>query len=74
MCLSIPARILEIDGDTAKADCGGNLVTCNLSLVEAPKVGDYVLIHAGFAIQKYDEREARETLALLREALRDETA
>ena len=72
MCLSIPAKILEINGDTARADCGGNLVTCNLSLVEAPQVGEYVLVHAGFAIQKYDEREALEVLDLLREAL-DET-
>ena len=69
MCLSIPAKVLEVKGDVARADVGGNVVECNLALTDDAAVGDYVLVHAGFAIQKYDEDEALEVLAMLREAL-----
>ena len=69
MCLAVPAKILEINGDSARADCGGNVVECNLALIDDAQVGDYVLVHAGFAIQKYEEQEALEILELLREAL-----
>lgn len=69
MCLSVPARLIEKNDLQGVADVDGNRVEVNLSLVADAEVGDYVLVHAGFAIQKYDEQEALETLQLLREAL-----
>ena len=68
MCLSIPARLIEVDGAAGKVDADGNVIQVDLSLVEEAKAGDYVLVHAGFAIERYDEAEALATLALLREA------
>lgn len=68
MCLAIPARVIEVNGDLAKVDFGGVVREVNVSLVDA-KVGDYVLVHAGYAIQVLDEKEARETLDLWRELL-----
>ena len=69
MCLAIPARVTSVDGDKAKVDFGeGVLRDVNVSLVE-PKVGDYVLVHAGYAIQKMEEKEALETLELWNEVL-----
>jgi len=67
MCLSIPARILERDGSRGTVDFDGLRSTVNLSMVPAANPGDYVLIHAGMAIQVYDAAEAEETLQLLRE-------
>lgn len=64
MCLAIPAKILEIDGTRAKVDYGGTVREANLSLIESPKVGEYVVVHAGYAIQKLDAAEAEETLEL----------
>lgn len=67
MCLAIPGRILSISGEAAKVDFGGGTVReVDVSLVEA-KVGDYVLVHAGYAIQVLDEEAAEETLKLWRE-------
>ncbi|MEM1507630.1 MAG: HypC/HybG/HupF family hydrogenase formation chaperone [Candidatus Bathyarchaeia archaeon] len=68
MCLAIPARVIEVNGDLAKADFGGVVREVNISLVDA-KVGDYILVHAGYAIQVLDEKEANETLELWREIL-----
>lgn len=68
MCLAMPAKILSIDGDEAEVDFGGAVKRTNVSMVDA-KVGEYVIIHAGFAIQKVDEEEARETLRLWNEFL-----
>ncbi len=67
MCLAIPAQITAIDGTTANLDMAGNAITADLSMVPDAKVGDYIIAHAGFAIQIYDTKEALETLALLRE-------
>ncbi len=67
MCLSIPAQVISIEGDVAQASVGGTIVTAGLQLVEDVKVGDYVLIHTGFALQKISEEEARETLQTIRE-------
>jgi hydrogenase expression/formation protein HypC len=64
----MPAKILSIDGDEAEVDFGGAIRKTNVSMVDA-KVGEYVIIHAGFAIQKVDEEEARETLQLWNEFL-----
>jgi len=69
MCLAIPAKVMEVSGTKAKVDFGeGVLREVNVSLVEA-KVGDYVLVHAGYAIQVLSREEALETLRLWREIL-----
>ena len=66
MCLAVPAEIKSIDGNIGEADFGGVKSSVNLSLVEA-NVGDYVIVHAGFAIHSLVEEEAKKNLALLRE-------
>jgi hydrogenase expression/formation protein HypC len=64
MCLAIPAKVMNLHGDKASVDFGqGVLREVNVTLVEA-KVGDYVLVHAGYAIQVIEEQEAKETLSL----------
>lgn len=69
MCLAIPAKVVNRKGDKAKVDFGeGVLREVNVALVEA-RVGDYVLVHAGYAIQVLDEKEALETLLLWNEVL-----
>ena len=67
MCLAIPAKVLEIDGNVAQVELGGIVRPIALDLCPDVSVGDYVLIHTGFAIQRMDEGEAKETLDLLRE-------
>ncbi len=67
MCLSIPAKIISIEGSTAEVSAGGATFNAGLQMVENVKVGDYILLHAGFAIQKISEDEAAETLMLLKE-------
>ena len=64
MCLAIPAKVMKLEGDKANVDFGqGVLREVNVSLVEA-KIGDYVLVHAGYAIQVIEESDALETLSL----------
>ncbi len=65
MCLAIPARIESIDGDRAVADIRGLKRRIGLALLPNAAIGEYVLLHAGFAIQRIDEREAEETYRLL---------
>lgn len=72
MCLSIPAKILSIDGDKARVSLGGAEYNAALNLVDDVKIGDYVLLHSGFAIQKIDEKEAKETMQLLNEIIQKE--
>jgi hydrogenase expression/formation protein HypC len=73
MCLAIPGKVVSIDGDNADIDFGGVIKQTNVSMVEA-KVGDWVVIHAGFAIEIMDDEEAEETLKLWNEVLdHDET-
>ena len=67
MCLAVPAKVISIDGIIAQADMMGNMTSADISLLEKVHVGDYIMVHAGFAIQKYDEDEAKATLDLLRE-------
>jgi hydrogenase expression/formation protein HypC len=67
MCLSIPAKILSIDGSMAEVSAGGAIFKAGLHMIENAAVGEYVLLHAGFAIQKINEKEAAETLKLLDE-------
>jgi len=69
MCLAIPAEVLEIKGKTAKVDFGeGVLREVNVMLVDA-EVGEYVLVHAGYAIQVIDRKAAEETLRMWEEIL-----
>jgi len=74
MCLAIPVKVLRIEGQSAEVELGGNLTTADLSLLEEVKVGDYVILHAGIAIQKYDREEAEQTLELIRQIAGGETA
>ncbi|MBA7628424.1 Hydrogenase maturation factor HypC [subsurface metagenome] len=67
MCLAIPARIVELEGDKAVVDAMGNRWKARTTLLPEAKLGDLVLIHAGFAISLVDEEEARETWQLLAE-------
>ena len=67
MCLAIPTLITSIEGTTAQAEIGGVERTISLALTPEARVGDYVLIHTGFAIGVVDEEEAQETLRLLEE-------
>ena len=68
MCLAVPAKILEITPDQlATVDFGGVQRIISVQLLPEARVGDYVLIHTGFAIGLIDEAEAKATLALLRE-------
>jgi hydrogenase expression/formation protein HypC len=68
MCLAIPSRIVKINNEMATIDVDGVQRQASLLLLEEPAVGDWVIVHAGFAIHKIDEAVALETLQLLREA------
>jgi hydrogenase expression/formation protein HypC len=68
MCLAIPSKITRIENHMAVIDVDGVQRECSLLLLEDAQVGDYVIVHAGFAISKIDETAALETLALLKEA------
>lgn len=68
MCLGIPAKVIQIEeSKIGKVDYMGTKIKTNLILLEDVKVGDWVIVHAGFAISKLDEEEAQETFSLLRE-------
>jgi hydrogenase expression/formation protein HypC len=67
MCLALPMRITAVDGAVATIVAEGLEQRCSVMLVPQAKVGDYVLVHAGFAINLVDEAEAEETYELLRE-------
>jgi hydrogenase expression/formation protein HypC len=68
MCLAIPGKVVSIEGNIAVIDFGGVQRETNISLVEV-KAGDYVIVHAGFAIQTVDELDAMETIKLWEELL-----
>ena len=68
MCLAIPSKIIKIKDNMATIDVDGVQREASLLLLESPKVGDYVIVHAGFAINKINEEHALESLNLLREA------
>lgn len=73
MCLAIPAKVMSVKADTAQVDFGeGVLREVNVALVTV-NVGDYVLVHAGYAIQVLDEKEALETLRLWNDILNVQT-
>ncbi len=68
MCLAIPGKVVSVDGNIAVIDFGGVKRETNISLVEV-RPGDYVIVHAGFAIQAVDELDALETIKLWEELL-----
>jgi len=74
MCLAVPMKLIKIDGTTGVAEIDGVKRNVNLSFIEKPEIGDYLIIHAGFAIQTLDEEEAQENIKLIKEmwALEDD--
>ena len=66
MCVAIPGKVVEIDGTTAKVDFNGNTVKVNTGLIE-PRVGQYVLVHAGCAIEVMEKEQAQELIDLFRD-------
>ena len=73
MCLGIPAKVIQIDeSDLGKVDYLGTRGMTNFALLENVKVGDWVIVHAGFAISKLNEEEARETFSILKEMAENE--
>ena len=67
MCLAVPAQVISLAGQEAEVDFGGVRRRISVALTPEVRVGDYVLIHTGFAISVLDEQEARETLKLFQE-------
>jgi hydrogenase expression/formation protein HypC len=67
MCIGIPMQLRARDGDLGTVEQGGLTHQVSLALLEEAEVGDYLLVHAGFAISRLDPEEAGETLALLRQ-------
>ena len=67
MCLGIPMKITGISGSSATVELGGLKSEADVQFIEDVKPGDYVIVHAGFAIQKLDEAEAEKTLRLVEE-------
>lgn len=70
MCLAIPGKVVEIvdaENHIAKVEIGGVRRSVNIGMLDDVKIGEYVLVHVGFAMSKIDEKEAGETLRLLRE-------
>jgi hydrogenase expression/formation protein HypC len=70
MCLAVPAKVAEINGNEAVLDYGGVKRKANISMLSEVMVGDYVLVHVGYAISKMDKDEASETLKLWDELLK----
>lgn len=66
MCIAMPGKILSLDGNKAKADFNGNIVDINTGVVEA-KVGDYVLVHAGCAIEVMEKERAQELIDIFQD-------
>lgn len=75
MCLAVPMEVLEIEGNRAWVSAGGTRRQIRLDIIdERPGVGDYVIVHAGFAIHRIDEEVAKETLEMFKEMLSYETS
>lgn len=66
MCIAMPGKIISMEGNHAKADFSGNIVNVNTGIVDA-KVGDYVLVHAGCAIEVMEKDKAQELMDLFAE-------
>jgi hydrogenase expression/formation protein HypC len=65
MCLAVPVKIISVEGDQAEVDIGGVGRKVSIALTPEARVGDYVLLHTGYALNVLDEEEAQETLSLL---------
>ena len=65
MCLGIPMKIVRIEGDDAFVSAGGLKRKANISLLKGARVGEYILVHAGFAIEKVKSKEAKATLRVI---------
>lgn len=65
MCVATPLKVMEIAGDSAKVGASGMELTVGLDLVDDVSVGDYVIVHAGYAIQRLSAEDAEETLLIL---------
>jgi hydrogenase expression/formation protein HypC len=70
MCLAIPMKLIQKKENNGKVETGGVVYDVNLTLVPDAGIGDYLLIHAGFAIEKIDQAEAQKTLDLFQEMYR----
>lgn len=71
MCIAIPGKIISVEGQHAKVDFSGNVVNVNVGLIE-PKVGQYVLVHAGCAIEVMEKDKADELFSLFAELEEEE--
>ncbi len=69
MCLAIPMKIVSVNGNQGVAESGGILKSIDISLVPEVCVGEYVIVHAGFAIERMNEREAQKTLAVFQDLI-----
>ena len=69
MCLAVPSKIIEINDSLAKVEVDGVVRDTSIMLMENVKVGDYVIVHAGFAINKLDEKAALQTIEDMRNIL-----
>lgn len=67
MCLAVPGEVEDIQGRNGVVNFGGTRRKVDISLIDELSVGDYVIVHAGFAIERMDEEDARQTLDLLRQ-------
>ena len=67
LCLAVPAKVIDIQDKLARVEISGVQRDASLMLLPEAKIGDFVLVHAGFAMQIVDEKEAEETTALLKE-------
>lgn len=67
MCLSIPAKVISIEGELARVSVGGTEYEASIQMLEDVNIGDYILLHTGFAIQKISAEDAAETLKLFEE-------
>lgn len=69
MCLGIPGRIIEVRGLKATVDVAGVKKEISLKLLDGARVGDYVIVHAGFAIERLDEEKAAHTISMIKEII-----
>ncbi len=69
VCLAVPMQVISLDGDSAICEIDNVRRKASVTMIENPQIGDYVLIHAGFAIEKLNEEEAEESLVIFRDML-----
>lgn len=69
MCLAVPAKVESVEGDTAVIEFGGGKSRISIAMLPDCRIGDYVIVHAGYAISKMDEKEALEEIELWKEVM-----